>query len=388
MEVAPRPVVVPAGGADVRVDLGVPSLARVREPLCGSAAAASDSSGLLAGRVRDARTGAAVTDATVVLTWDEVTIGVGGIRPVRRRAPVKTGLAGTYLLCGAPPGDGVVASAEAPGLASGVVEIDVPVRGLLVRDFALGESLPAPHPAADTTAGAARPADAATPRLARGTARLTGIVRDARGRPVRGARAFVRGAVGTATTDEAGAFALGGLPAGTWSLEVRAIGFAPGRVAVDLEPGRATAATVSLSPPAQELERVVVVGDRSRRSFPLDEFLARKRTNAFGRFLTAADIERQGTPYAITDALRMTPGLRIVPTGGFGNAIVGRGGCTPAVVLDGFPITGGAAEIDQLVFPQQVAGIEVYAGPNGAPAQYASGLAGGGCGVVLIWTKR
>jgi hypothetical protein len=34
--------------------------------------------------------------------------------------------------------------------------------------------------------------------------------------------------------------------------------------------------------------------------------------------------------------------------------------------------------------PQQVAGIEVYAGISEAPVQYQTN----GCGVVLVWTKR
>jgi hypothetical protein len=386
---------VAAGGAG-RVDLGIPGLAQVRPALCGAAAPAGDSSGVLAGRVRNAETGLPAEQATVVLTWSEITIGAGGIRTERRRVPVATGAAGAYVVCGAPAGSGVVASASAPGLASGLIDLDVPPRGLLVRDFLLGDtttvaaSAPPAAPGAGPAGGgepvAGAPGDTAAPRVARGTARLTGTVRDPGGRPLRGARAFVWGAASNATTGEAGTFTLDALPAGTRTLDVRAVGFEPRRVAVDLAGGRAVAVDVRMAKPVTTLDRVVVMGKASTRDRLLTEFLERRQRNAFGRFITGADLERMN-PLVVTDALRTTPGIRVVPTGGFGNAILGRGNCTPAVVLDGMPLQNGAEELDQIVPPQQVGGIEIYNGLGGSPPQYG-GLQANGCGLVLIWTRR
>jgi hypothetical protein len=387
LEVRPRVVDVAAGGAG-RVDLGIPGLAQVRPALCGAAAPAGDSSGVLAGRVRNAETGLPAEQATVVLTWSEITIGAGGIRTERRRVPVATGAAGAYVVCGAPAGSGVVASASAPGLASGLIDLDVPARGMLVRDFLLGDTTTvaaeAP-PAGAGTGGRAQP-DSTAPRVARGTARVAGIVRDPGGRPLRGARSFVWGAAANATTGEAGTFALDGLPAGTRTLEVRAVGYEPRRVVVDLVGGRAAAVDVRMARVVPTLDRVVVMGKASPRDRRLHEFLDRRQRNPFGRFITGADLERMN-PLLLSDALRTTPGLRVVPTGNFGNVVLGRGNCLPAVFLDGMPVQDGARELDQLVPPQQVGGIEVYNTIGGIPAQY-SGLAANGCGVVLIWTRR
>jgi len=47
----------------------------------------------------------------------------------------------------------------------------------------------------------------------------------------------------------------------------------------------------------------------------------------------------------------------------------------------------GADELDNLVRPSEVSGVEVYTSTAGAPAQYA-GAGGGDCGMVLVWTKR
>ncbi|HEX7050427.1 MAG TPA: TonB-dependent receptor, partial [Longimicrobiales bacterium] len=69
---------------------------------------------------------------------------------------------------------------------------------------------------------------AATPRLAaqEPTATITGTVRDAQGQAVVGATVVARGAVERdAVTDRAGAFRLGPIPAGTYTLRVEAIGF-------------------------------------------------------------------------------------------------------------------------------------------------------------------
>ncbi len=389
--VSPRRVEVAPNDGRLGVDLAVPALPRVVPVLCGSAMAPTDSSGLLAGRVHDADSELPVPNATVVLTWSELVLDARGVRTERRRVPVTTNETGRYVICGAPGGDGLTASAAAPGRASGLVDLTVPFRGLLVRDLALGDSVAAP-PAATTAAappapgapadtGAARP-----PGAARGTARVAGVVLDPGGRPVRGARVFVVGAASAAVSGERGAFALDALPSGTRTLEARAIGFQPRRMAVDLARGRTTTVDVRLATAVATLDRVVVMGKASRRTRMIDEFLERKRRGAFGRFITAEQIERTG-PIAVTDALRMTPGVRVVPTGGFGNAIRGRGNCAPAVVLDGMPVADGDREIDTLVSPQQVAGIEVYLDAGSAPIQYG-GARANGCGVVLFWTKR
>ncbi len=210
-------------------------------------------------------------------------------------------------------------------------------------------------------------------------------MRDPAGRPVRGARASVRGAAAAATAGEDGAFALGGLPAGTRTLEVRAIGFAPGRVAVDLAPGRTDTADVRLARVAT-LDQVTVLGTPSDQSLRLREFLDRRRTGAYGRFVTAADIDRRN-PFWATDALRGT-GMLVRPSGRVGNAIRGPGrlrNCLANVFLDGLPLDP-TESIDAYLGPRQVAGIEVYPDPAFAPPQYSSPWRNG-CSVVLFWTR-
>lgn len=370
VEIRPRLIELGPGGYTVRLDLGVPDLATLRPVLCGSEQAPTDSSGLLAGRVRDAADDAPVASATVVLTWSELSFGAGGVRTERRRVPVTTGPGGHYVVCGVPTGVELTASVAAPGRAGGPVELEVPVRGFLIRDLTLG----------DTTAGAT----AAAP--ARGTARLTGTVRDTAGRPVRGARATVWGTAAAATAGEDGAFTLGGLPAGTRTLEVRAIGFAVRQVAVDLSAARAARADVRLQR-VTALNPVTVFGTPSPPSPFMRDFLERQRDNPFGRFLTRADFQ-QRRPVLITDALRAMPGLQIDTDERHGNVILGRskkgGSCPAVVVVNGLTLPQGE-RLDPWASPDGVVGVEVYVDATHAPPQY--GVQGRtDCSVVLVWT--
>jgi hypothetical protein len=78
-----------------------------------------------------------------------------------------------------------------------------------------------------------------------------------------------------------------------------------------------------------------------------------------GRVLSAEG----DTPAA--DAL--VPGIRLTPGRGSGCVVRGRGGCIPAVYLDGMPV--GAGAVDPWTTPDGLEGTEVSSDP-GAPVEY------------------
>lgn len=363
-----RVTVAPSGPAFI--SLAVPGGASVLPVACG-ARAPGDSSGAIAGSVHDADTDAPVANAAVVVTWTEIVIDAHGVRTARRRIPVATRDDGSYIICNLPGDAGVLASASARGIETGLVEVHVPVTGIVWRNLTVGDS------ASVTTA----PADSATTtpdRLLRGTARLSGIVRTPDGRPAASARVLVWGTGLTTQTREDGRFTLAGLPPGTFTVEARAIGFEPARIPVDLTNRAPGAVTLTLAKHVQGLAAVTVYG-KAPPPTRLDDFLTR-REHGMGHYITAADMERRPV-FVLSDALRMTPGVYIVP-GATGNRIVGRGGCEPAVFLDGMPMYDGATDFDNLVSPMNVGGIEVYNEAT-TPPQYRTGS----CGSVLIWTR-
>ena len=122
------------------------------------------------------------------------------------------------------------------------------------------------------------------------------------------------------------------------------------------------------------------------RGRSLSEFLKRAQ-GGFGRFVTPADIERRNA-FATTDFLRQMPGVRHTPTGGSGYEITVRGAtmqgqCMPDVFVDGIVMHDGATALDRIVNVQDLAGMEVYTGIGGTPAQYQRGA----CGAIVVWTK-
>lgn len=360
-------------GADgvTQFELSVPGPARVRAAVCGAAVGA-DSGGVLVGFVVDAENRAAVPGARVVVTWHELQFG-RRVQLTPRHLAIQAASDGRFAACGVPTDADLMATAEAPGRRSGIVELRPTAFGVYRRDFSLGAA-----PAGEPT----RPS--AVPPAARGAATLTGVVRRDDGRPAARVRVVVIGAEGEAETREDGTFTVTGLPTGTYTAEARSVGYAPARAVVDLTSARPATVALAFDQRAQALERIVVKGRARVRVARHDEFLARRQNGGAGRFVTAADIDRRNAAQ-LTDALRTVPGLQVVPRPRSGYMIRGRAGCVPTLFLDGVAVQDGANDIDLLIVPQTVYGIEVYLGLGGLPVQFAN--TANNCGAVVVWTK-
>lgn len=387
-----RPAVLQVARGHSDVSLGSPGIESVREAVCANAPrmpGGPGGTGLILGRVHDADTESGIPRAKVVVTWNEVTVGPAGIRSARRRLPVTANESGVYAACGLPDDGTFVLSAESAKRESGLVEVKLPAeRPIARRDFALGDSASAVV-ATDTSGTTTAPGSAAVSGTARGarvlhgTARLAGTVRNQEGAPVANARLFVWGSGVTGATRADGGYTLTGLPAGTFSLEVRAIGYDPQRTGVDLRSNRTVTANVTLGDRVQVLADIRVTAKNDRRTRDLNGFEDRARRGGWGKYFHEDDITKM-SPVLASDILRRVPGMNVSPSGGMGYTIQGRGGCTPDVFLDGMPITDGATDLDQIVQPSQITGIEVYNGQAGTPVEFSRNS----CGAVVIWTKR
>jgi hypothetical protein len=375
-----------AAGDTVALTLGIPAPRALRRVLCDSAAAA-DSSGVVVGTVRDADTEQLLEGATVSVSWAELQIG-GGVRTVRRRVPGQTLPGGIFRFCGVPTDGAIVVRAESGAggdttRASGEIELAVPAAGVARLELAVARLVAVtPPPAAGGAAGGAT----APAAVFRGTARLAGVVRDDKGRPLAKARVLVLGTGREATTSEAGSFALDSLPGGSWTAEARAIGFSPVRAPVTLRAERPATVALDFAARVETLERVVVMGKGSPRSRLIDELLQRRRTG-FGRHYLAEDLARL-RPLRVSDVLRTAPGVQLRPDSFGRQSVRMRGGCVPVLLVDGMPIREGAEEMDWLVPVQDVMAVEVYTGTAGLPAQFVGFAGSNGCGAVALWTKR
>jgi hypothetical protein len=374
LSATPRTIDVHSDSA-VYVALALPSAATIRAQLCAPSDT-RDSTGLLLGFVRDADTGLPLAGSTVVVMWNELVIDQRAIRQEQRQRPVKTGDEGWFAICGLPTDAPLAARAELGKRASGYIEIAVPPRALLHRDFGIP---------ADSAALAI--VDTATERAGeprrRGTARITGVVRGPNGRLLAGAQVMAWESGSSTTTASDGTFAFTSLPAGTQMLEARFVGYVPKRLTVDLASGRSTSATITLSERVTTLDAVQVFGKRSRRSSDLNGFLQRSQ-KGMGRYITAEEIERRN-PFQFSDLLYAVPGVHVVPSGGpYERAIQMRGGCTPTIYIDHIQLTH-AEDIDFMVSPRDIIGVEIYSIAT-APVEFRPGRSMSGCGSIVIWT--
>lgn len=355
--------------------LAIPGQRALHDKICGPSKA-SDSSGVMLGFVRDASTGMPVGLSTVVVVWRELTIDNTGIHNDRRQVPDKTTAAGWFALCGLPSGTALETRAEFGARATGFIEVEVPLHGVLKRDFDMGTDTAT---ASDVHTAASPLGDATR----HGTARLVGTVRDSTGRFLEGAHVTLWGS-GTTVTGASGQFVLDSLPSGTGTIEARYLGFEPKQKVVDLAPGRTDTVRVVMNKPVQVLAGVRVYADRATAA-KLAEF-ADRRKHGMGHYYTDLDIAK-ARPMLLTDFFYLVPGIRVQSESGLDYQLLSthgasiKGPCAPDIWIDGV-LADKTFSVNEMVKPDQVAGIEVY-DASSAPAQYTRGA----CGAVLIWTK-
>ncbi|WP_419934931.1 carboxypeptidase regulatory-like domain-containing protein [Candidatus Palauibacter sp.] len=212
--------------------------------------------------------------------------------------------------------------------------------------------------------------------------RLVGRVFDARTKdPITTAAVTMAGRRAAVESDRWGRFILTGVRAGSNELEVRHLGYAPLRYTIDVEPGLTTQVDLGLVPDPVEMEPLVATTTWSPR-LESKGFYERRYWGEMlgtGEFITRDYLERW-RPLRMSQLLSQHTMLR---------PRLARGGRTPRtfgeclqIYLDNMNVDG--LPIDTLVYPMEVAGIEVYR----APASLPDGLLRfeSRCSLVLIWT--
>jgi hypothetical protein len=227
--------------------------------------------------------------------------------------------------------------------------------------------------------GTARPVAAQQPN-----ATLLGRLVDRKSQaPVRNAQAALLGSRRTATSDDQGRFALDSLPAGSYVVQVRALGYTATSWVVDLAAREVLTRVFEVEPLPVQLDPVTVertpsFAARRRRGFEL------RRATGRGAFVTQAQIERANAR-SLGDVLRDVPGVVVLCRG------AGRCGirmarapaqCRPDFVVDGFPATLSTS-LDMPVVG--ITGIEIYRTLSETPMEFLK--SDNVCGTVVIWTR-
>lgn len=357
----------------LRVDLGVPSIGRLRAAVCGNKPH-PDYRGFVIGIVRSANTRAPLRGVTVAGQWVEFKVTGRGLT---RYTPLLSGMTadnGWFAICNVPAGATISLSATNGIDSTDVIDVQIPADGYLRRELYLGSA----RAIVNGVSTGASPS-----RVGAGV--FNGVVVTTLGAQLLPG-AVVRIIDGpSARTNEDGQFSIPNAPTGTRMVEVRAVGYYPERKAVDIVPGERPV-IFELATFKSVLDTVVVRAKRDRDRNGFDD---RRRKSAGGKFLTRADISAQN-PVVTSDIFKHLPGIRLeYDSTGFDKRIWMRGTmgdwCLPAIFLDSHKMRDLSPEdIDAWIKPSEIAGIEVYFGAQ-LPREFEDGMTA--CGSILIWRK-
>lgn len=193
-------------------------------------------------------------------------------------------------------------------------------------------------------------------------------------------------------TNEEGYYELTTPRPGTYWLRFRLPGFEVTNVGpIAVAEDKVVVPSLELRPlPPVALDTVVVEGERV--PWYLQDFY-RRRSQKLGSFLTQQDIERYW-PARTTDLIPRLSGFQLKrdPNGNIyvrntRPAGLNPAGCPPLLFLDGAIVgTTDSHDIDDLLWVENIGGIEAYGGPARMPPEF--NMTGSACGVIVFWTKR
>ena len=377
-------------GGVIPVALGIPAGETLVAHSCPAALRALGPSAVI-GRLLEAESENPVANARVSVAWSEISIR-DNLRRVARVREAKSGGDGVFRICGLPSEMVGTVQAIHQGVSTAEVKVEIVGQLLVIQGLRIGSAETVV--ATTDSAALARARESATGQrfsaatVRKGQAVLSGRVVNGAGQPIVGARVDVLGTPGAALTRENGEFSLTELPAGTQTVVVRQIGFAPEEVAVELSSRAPQRITVALTRSAQVLAPVTVTTNAADVGLEKVGFTQRRRSTG-GYFITADDIAKRA-PNLLTDVFRTVPSLRVVPSGNGADYVIENArnpvnGCVKYYV-DGAPweaIFGG--DVDRLLPTWEIAAIEVYNGAN-TPMQFQA-PGSSNCASVVIWSK-
>lgn len=221
------------------------------------------------------------------------------------------------------------------------------------------------------------------------------VVDEADEQPLEGVRLVVYDQAGEiqgeTLSDEEGWFGLPVPGPGAWVLAADVIGYGDLRTEpVEVGIGEQVTVKVRMAVQAIALEPLVVTGRVNYLSGDLQSFyrrMDRGRRSGLGDYISRADIDDRG-PLHPTDLFRGRANVRTVRgRGGHGDGLRMAGGCVPAIFIDGTQINrfNPWDSLDDYVAVHSIEGVEIY---RGSGAQVERFHDPGGCGLILVWTRR
>ena len=368
-----------ADDSSFTLDLAIPSGATVRAQRCGKDGG-RDNDGALAGLVVDSHGSAALRGAVVVVQWLEVVLAKGDFHTVPSQVTAVVADDGTYVACGLTSAGPIDIRVAMPGYRRVDAELSVPAGSVARQDFHLTDT--------STSAGA-------------GT--LTGRVVHSGGKLVEYGRASIA-ALALEAPIVNGVFTLTGLPSGSWTVDVVAIGYEPQSALVEVAESARNGVTLTLGKRAQLLGAVNVVGRKSANARLLDDIALRSRNGGGTFFLPGntwlasamfpSDVARAAHGFALkgpnriesrTEAVRFKNEACVseqdeatLPTGITVKKRI-------AIYLDGHRYPATLEMLNATIMMRDVLAIETYSDLAKAPPEWRTTDS---CAVFAVWTKQ
>ena len=352
----------PVRVADTSLVVALPTPARLFEQLCG-AIRGNAHDGMLMGVVRRSGSDTPLADVEVAAAWRGSDTTYFGSE-LRERARVRSSPNGQFLICRVPRFTPVELWARAERKQVTRVRLQLGAAVLGAFDLSADER------AADTAVVAATEYGSITGRI------VTSAGQEMPNVTVQLDRPALR-----TTTDSIGLFVFPRVVAGLRALDIRAVGFRPSRVGVNVRPGQRVTSAVSIDRNAAMLGTVTVRGTRPPTWDSLGFVERRKRGG--GYFLTR---ESLAGIVDLSTALRMVPGVSGPTSLTRQELQAGRGaGCFPAYVINGVRF-GANSSIgpDAFIRAEDVRAIEVYTSKLTTPPEHQRYL---DCAVIVIWLR-
>jgi hypothetical protein len=354
------------------LDLAIPPGDRLVANMC-SPAQRNIGPAVMVGFVKDADSNKPAVGAKVEVVFQVA--DVIGRKSTRVRSQ-NTDSLGLYHICGLPSDMSGKVQVFRNGVSSGEVPVEVTGGFFALRAFSISSTKQVAEVKGDS---------GKVTKIAKGSARVTGVVVDKTGKPLGGARVMLQGGGATAISQPNGQFVLDSLPSGTQALEVRKLGYAAEDVPVELSSNAPATTKVTLGDFVPVLQTMVVEAERDKALSKIG-FLERKNMGN-GYFFDGDQINHESMSFS--DVMRISPGLRISPTGDGRTYVIqdsrsATGGCVNYYV-DGTPWqTLQPGDIDSYVRPNEIVAIEVYHGSQTPPQFTPAGQ--GGCATIVVWT--